>query len=548
MASGLIAVRFELLSRININWDEFLYLSRVHAFDRGELTSAFLTFHVQLFQWLVAVPGNEIDQMIAARYSIFVLRIATTVLVFLLGLRLGGRSAGLVAAVASLGFTYVIRHGESFRADPLIAFLFLLCAALMAWRRDRPWAVTAAAAAFALGAAISVKMAVYVPALAGFGIVGLWTSGDVDRRRGLRDAAIFVTVSAATFLALTLWHAAATSAPESEVARRGIASGAGMLGNPQLHVFTASLRSDAAFWALFVIGIVFAARNLLRKGATRDARGSALLLFALLTPLTSLLIYRNTFEYFYVALVPLASLACGYAAACLEHATPGRLRGLVPVIVAVPMALRGWSFSESLQSDGIAPQRQVVAAVHAIFPEPVPYLDRCGMISSFPRAPLFMSTYVLQAYRREGVPRMARMVADEQPRFLLANVSGLALDRSWDTVSTYERRLLREDFEFLQANFIPHWGPIWVPGKRLILAPGADGSVTTIVAGPYTVEDATSPVYIDGVPARANDVVMLEPGAHRVRGAGTVTLRYGARLRRPKGNPPFQPLFRDLDR
>jgi hypothetical protein len=539
---GFLVAKFGLLSRININWDEFLFLSRVHEFQRGELTSAFQTFHVHLFQWLISVPGNEIEQMFAARYVAFALRVASTILVFLLGARIAGRSGGFVAALASLAFSHLLRHGESFRADPLIAFLFLLTAALLVWRLESKVAVAIAAIAFALAASITVKTAIYVPALAGIVAVIVW-SGDADARRTrLRRLALFAAGSAAAYMAFYLVHAAATSAPESEVVTRAAASGMGMMSNPQLEILRRTFRTDWGFWALFMIGFGFAVHDVARRD--RAARARAALLLAFLLPLASLMLYRNTFEYFYVTIIPLASLACAYAAARIEGLLVHPRRALVPVLLVAPVAFHGWRHANALRFDRIQPQREVIAAVHEMFPEPVPYLDRCGMISSFPRARVFMSTYVLQRYRERGVPSMGRIVAEDQPRFLLANVSGLALQQPWDTVQISDHRLLQEDFEFLQNNFVWHWGPIWLPGKRLALS-GREMRFGIVVGGPYTVE-ATRSVTIDGALARPGDVVQLETGEHRVIGFDSLTLRFGARLSRPAADPPFRGLFRPL--
>ena len=60
-----LVAKYRLLSTINVNWDEFLYLSRVHDYAHGRLSTPFQTFHVHLFQWLTGIGGNEIDQVIA---------------------------------------------------------------------------------------------------------------------------------------------------------------------------------------------------------------------------------------------------------------------------------------------------------------------------------------------------------------------------------------------------------------------------------------------------------------------------------------------------
>ena len=543
LAVVFLLVKLPLLSSININWDEYLFLSRVHELNRGELASAFQTFHVHLFQWLTAVPGNEVDQVLAARYTIYALRVASTILVFLLGVRVAGRTGGLVAALASLTFSHMLRHGESFRADPLVAFLVLLAAALLVWRFQSAIAVTVAGVALALASSITIKTAIYVPAIAALLAIMYWSGDAAVRPVRARRAILFAAVTVAAYAAMSLLHAAVTPTAGTEVARRAIASGGGMLGNARFDVLARTLRADWPFWLLFAAGVGFAVHDAVRGRDARRAR--ALMLCALLVPLGSLLIYRNTFEYFYVALVPFASTGCGYAVARIAERLGRGLRAAAPLLLAAPMVWQGGAHAWALRWDRITPQREVIEAVHAIFPEPVPYLDRCGMIASFPRAPLFMSTYVLAAYRRAGVPRVAEMVAEGQHRFLLANVSGLRLERSWDTVRTYERRLLREDFEFLQKNFVPHSGPIWVVGKRLDLPAGVDTSITTVVRGPYTLE-SSGPVIVDGVTVRPDAVIELEPGAHRIRGAGRVTLRYGAHLPVPRVNGSSGQLFDPL--
>lgn len=538
-----LVAKFHLLSLININWDEFLYLSRVHEFHRGELTTSFQTFHVHLFQWLVGVSGTEIDQMLAARHVVFGLRVGTSVLVFLLALRVSNRSGALVAVLATLAFSHLVRHGESFRADPLIAFLVLLSTTLLVWRLENVGAVTVAAIAFALAASITVKTALYVPALVGIAGV-LWWQGDpvahgVVRRR----AVLFGAVGAAAYAALYLYHTAVIAAPGTEVVQRATASGAGMVGGAQFDTLLRTFRADWAFWLLFAEGAIVAARDAKRR--IGPARIRPLLLLALLVPLASLVLYRNSFEYFYVAVVPFAALACAYSVMRAQELAPPAWRAGVPLVAAAVLAWRGWTFVDTLQSDAIEPQRRLVAAVHEIFPEPVPYLDRCAMMSSFPHAGLFMSTYVLQRYRERGVPGMARIVAEDQPHFLLSNVSALSLHLPWDIVRTAQHRLLREDFEFLQRNFVQHWGDIWVPGQRLALSREASLAFAIVVAGPYTVE-SERPVSIDGQLLRPGDVVELRSGHHRALGDGMVTLRFGARLPRPRSLPPRRRLFMPL--
>ena len=255
LAVAFLLAKSFLVSSININWDEFLFLSRVHEFDRGTLASAFQTFHVHLFQWLVAVRGNEVDQVLAARYTAYALRVASTILVFLLGVRVAGRTGGLVAVLATLTFSHVLRHGESFRADPLIAFLMLLTATLLIWRFESVIAVTVAALAFALAGAITIKTAIWIPAVAALLALMSWTGHAAARPVRARRAFLFMALAVAAYAAMSLMHAAATPTPGEDVARHAIASGGGMLGNARFDVLARTLRADWPFWLLFATGV-----------------------------------------------------------------------------------------------------------------------------------------------------------------------------------------------------------------------------------------------------------------------------------------------------
>jgi hypothetical protein len=542
---AFLVVKYRLIPSLNVHWDEFQFLSRIHEFQRGDLNTAFQTFHVHLFGWLATVRDTEVDQVVAGRYVMYALRVASVILVFLLAARLASRSAALVAVLGMLTFSFLLRHGESFRADPLIVFLFLLAATLLVWRIESAAAVVIAGMAVALAFSISVKAAIFAPTLVCL-LALMWWSGDPGaRHRRLRGVVLFATTAVTAYAICYLAHAAATSSSPAEVVQRAAASGGGMFGNAQTHVFTRTVRWDWPFWLLCAVGGAIAAVDAVRSRHDPPRRFRALLVMSLLLPLISLDVYRNTYPYFYATLVPLAALAGAYAVARVKDVTGPRWHALVVLSPAVALSMRGAQFVGAIGPDETRGQRAVLTAVHAMFPEPVPYLDRCGMVSSFPGANMFMSTYVTAAYRRGGKALMPRIVATRQPRFLVANVMALELDKPWTTVSASGHRLLQEDFEFLQSNFVHHWGPIWVPGKRLSLREGTDVQVTIVIAGAYTVESG-APVRIDGTSVAPNQVVELAAGTHRIAGTGAVTLRSGARLPYPSTPLPAQGLFLPL--
>ena len=61
------------------------------------------------------------------------------------------------------------------------------------------------------------------------------------------------------------------------------------------------------------------------------------------------------------------------------------------------------------------------------------------------------------------------------------HIGSLNLKRSWSQLASSPYRLLRSDFEFLRRNYVPHWGLLWVAGKRFEPSGGAEQVFEVIV-------------------------------------------------------------------
>ncbi len=568
MALTVLAAKLQLDRRLNINWDEFNYLSLVHTHLRDELTRPLQVFHVHLFGWLSSIGPTEVDQVLAARTVGLLLLIGVAICVYLVGERLVGRTGALIAVIAALSFSLVLRHGGAFRSDTTISLGFMLAATLLirwpgCWR-----AAAVAGLAMGLTSMFSIKAVIYAPSLAV--ILGAqWLVSDRTRRH-TRRVLVFAGVAAISALLLYLFHRA-TLAPESTrtgIKVFGVAWHHLILLSkpfPQWETLLVSLRWDLGWWVMLAFGTLLAFSDL-RYGRGEERLRAALLL-AMGMPLLWLVVYRNAWGYFYVTIVPAASVLIGALGAAVSrlgepregprdeapHGPPRRLRRVVPLVLVVvmtgPLIGQAARFHRFNSVDRIKPQRLVLEAVHAVFPEPAAYFDRCSMVSTFPRIGLFMSTNTMKRYRRARKARVPALVKDEQPKFVLNNNGALDLSRPWAKVRPKTYRYLKKDHAFMRKHFVRHWGPLWVAGKALGKLSGSKPKAFNVVIEGDHVIEAKGAISIDGKPLQPRDVVALNAGRHTVQslsGTQKVTLRHADAKARPKGRPPRGRLFDDL--
>jgi hypothetical protein len=402
-----------------------------------------------------------------------------------------------------------------------------------------------------LAAIISVKIVFFAPTVFVIFATTWWYSP--DRVGVAQQLGIFAVVTFGGFGLLYALHDATLS---SHVVT---ASGQGFIGHamdrmlifdenfPRLDTFNDTLHWDLGAWFLAALGgAVLLGDALHEKG---KARGQALIGLGFLIPLATLVIYRNAFGYFYVTIVPPAVWVGGALVARIEQKLRSRpiLAALLIGLAVFPLAKKASKFYEFNEVDEVTKQRVVLQGVHQMFPEPVPFIDRCNMVASYPMVGPFMSTVVMEQYREAREPQMKRILAEKQPKFLLANVESLEISRRYGKVDR-RRRLLKADYNTLKSNFIRHWGPVWVAGWRRKNVGDNPVVVHFLIEGTYTV-NARAPVEIDGELYQPNQTLVLDRGPHEIRSPKrkqTVTLRIGDNLVKPKMKIPSGPLFRSL--
>lgn len=546
-----LGAHLALRGTLNINWDEWNYLAKVHTLVRGDPLPRLQTFHAHLFVPLLiddaTLPERELLEVLRLRLASWGMLATSALALVWLGRRLlGSLTAGLAAALTALCVSFVLAHGTAARYDPLVVAAFLVAAvgvveATRARSTSRAllWAV-GSALVLAVAVTVSIKAALYAPTVVVLWGAGAWGAVDTAaRRRSVVAAFVFALVALLAWRGLLAWHGAGLTAPPSIVTSTSTTVGleaqlasigdtmlkAGDGSGPERRYLSLTLRYDVGFWGLCLAGLVLGLAVVVGRGPgalrARLTRARTLQALACALPLLALLGYRNTYPYFFVTIVPPAALLAGVVVVVIEAAwsSSPRARTVVVLGLMIPGAFTAARFVAMNGHDQLEAQRTVLRAVHEVFPTPVPYVDRCGMVASHPRVGPFISTMTMGAYHQNGAPIWPALLDTARPQFLVANVRSLELQRPWDKRSPY--RWLPDDHRLLQESFIPHWGPLWVAGRTVDV--GRDDVAFALhIGGAYRVE-ASGPVILDDVERAPGAVVELPAGTHRARLAATTT-------------------------
>jgi hypothetical protein len=503
----VLAAHVYMLCRSNVNWDEFWFLSFVYDHARGTLSLPFQTFHVHFFGWLPRMGGQEIGQIIWARSAYFGLLLGTCAGVYQLARRVASVDAAWFAVLCCAGYTNVVVHGTSFRTDGLGVFLLVTALALIQCRRFRQPALCASAVLVALALMVTIKSAFFLPTVGALLVTG--GSGRTRIRKVVGEMLFYGAVLLAAGLGLYSWHVHTLATPDAVGAFLQASAQKAIGGNgffPGKFAFEETVRGNLIQWGC----LVYAFGVLSRRLCIRERVLETCSILALLLPLFSVLFYRNTFPYFFVMLMPSALVLCAVTFDAWARNTSGGPARQAHFTVLATLAIgvtTTWT-ALMLPPDGMHAQREVIRAVHDIFPKPVPYIDRNGMIASFPKVGFFMSSWGIDEYRAGRTPVFANLLRTRQPKLLIANspvlVSAMGADTGWAL-------LFKEDAAILRDNFVPYWGKLYVAGKRAHLERDTDSACQVLIPGPYRLESEGS-VTIDGVLRQPGSSVELSMG------------------------------------
>jgi len=510
-----------------LSWDEFFHYNQIHVFLQGELARPLQTLQDRLFAWVTLLPGNSVDHVIVIRVAMFGCLAAAAAGVFLVAERFVERPVAALATLLYLSGGFVLQHGTAFRADPMAAAVLMTSLALMLRSNLSPTAIFAIAALAALGALLTIKTAIYAPAFAGIAWLR-WTEAGRSRAMTWRLAALALSVPV-LFGIFFLLHSSGLA--EGSVAKGGdIASNSAEMmftRGEVLYVFVAKAAGTAPVLALAVVSLPLL---LWRQRAQAETAALA----GMWLPLLVLLIYRNSWPYFYVFLLP--PIIAASAVAVVPLARRYSVAAITGVLLVNAAAV--WATDER---GVLERQRAVVTAAHEIFPRPVAYFDFPGMLAPFRKANGFLTTWGTVSYqngRRE--PFHVTMEREAVPLFVENKDMFAPLLRSREPIA----QLFPADQAAIRSTYVNFWGPFWLAGK-IVPADGAEHSEEFLVPGPYTVRDA--PMTVDGRSYQPGDVMQLERGTHVLRApAAKARLIWGENLREPSypaPQPPYWTLF-----
>src|SRR6185295_549699 len=406
--------------------------------------------------------GDEMTQILTARALMMALFAVNVVLIVRLASRWASPATVWFAPLCYLAMSPVLTHGGSFRADSLIAPLSICALVLITEPTQSRRKLIGAGLCVGAAVAVSAKAVFVLPVL----LAHEWSlppAADADVQRFASGAAR-KTLLDTSFV-------------------------------PRWDHLRVTLLRDKASWALLAIGFFVALRR----------RQWAALACAL--SLAPLLVYRNAFPYYYVVMLAPACVLVPFAVEGLRsiasRGAPPREVGWVPIAIAVLLIFQGGVRVQWLSPDDQQQQRATIAAVHAIFPKPVPYIDHSGMIASFRKVNFFMSSWGVETYRATGKSFMREAIERYRPPLLLVNRAEL------DSSAYRFYYLLPEDQRLIREFYVPYWGAIHVAGAHVEVP--LDGSVEARVPFPgrYRLLSPV-PLIIDGVVRQSGDVVTLD--------------------------------------
>lgn len=408
-----LALQTELVFNRPVNWDEFFHLTEGHAFAQGRLSEVLQVLYARAFGWLAWLPLDAVDQIRLARVFMQACNLFTVVAICAMAARFVPPAPALLAGLAYYTGGYILQHGFSYRADPIAAALLMGALWILLASRLRAPALAGAAILCGLAVLSTIKVIFYAPAFAGICWLRL-AQADDRRAVGVRLAAFVLgsLACSALFVGLTM-----LTLPEGfAAAGKTLHTSGTMMFNEGLFPRWPYVFMALAFAPVLGLAVLAAPAALVQADAGRAVK---LVMASMMLPLLSLAFYRNSFPYYYVFIMPPAVVGAAWSFQQLAHQFPLRL-------ITLALAANALLISLATPREIMPVQRQVIAAVHEIFPQPVAYIDFPGMIVDYPKANFFMTTWGFQKYWAGYKPSFSQVMRDQTVPLMIVNHEVLA--------------------------------------------------------------------------------------------------------------------------
>lgn len=536
-----LAGKLFVATHYEINWDEFYYLSSVYKLIRQDALSVYQTFHVHFFTWLKLVSENEVHQIVVARYGMVLLQLITAYFIFKIARSKFSFSASLFAVLSYFSFSYVMKHGASFRTDP-IATCFLMATLYLIIEKSDSWKfLLLSTVTTSLAIVVTIKSALYFPVIFLLFVNKVYWSK--ERKKQIVRFVVFalsvVLISASLYsIHTTLMEMLDVVSDPNMVQKSANKTLLQTSFFPSRFYWFDTFIFDFVYWLVFLYAVRTVLVSIIYPSS--GERETFFYLIFLSIPVMSLLVYRNAFPYFYSFMLAPASVLCAAAWSKLSW-RGNRKKAMffsVSILSAYALSITFHGFLLPHRFN-LKSQEETLDVIHSAFPQPVPYIDRCSMVSSYPQKGFFMSSWGLENYSSKGVAAIDLSVRSHKPVFVLVNSNQLdVFDNRIYTAFTGGSQLVKQDIQALYDNYIHHWGNIYVAGKSFALTVAQPRVYLTLyIDGFYTLE-GESPVMVNGMRVEPEQALYLSSGEHSIHAIDTESkgeyrLRWGERLFRP---------------
>ena len=530
----VLVIQLHLQFVQKINWDEFYFLSLVYDHQRGDLAKPLQTAHVHFFGWLKYISPNEVSQIIAARFVMWVFQLGTLYFIYKTSREFISRDAALFAVLSFLGFGFIFIHGTSFRADPMAAFFMTAAVYIFTATDLKLKYLIALTISLVLGFLITVKVIFFAPL---FLSLAFWR---LTKTESIKE--LFIKFSLTVVAVITLIGFGYLF-QLSQMVEANLSGSKDMLGNagrttlfsggvfPRGRIIQQHFIFGLISSFMMCIGFVFILLDFVNKPFER---ARLLILLAMGLPVLSLVFYRNAFPYFFAFIFPSVIIWAGYGAERLK-----KMPLLIGILALATTAFMGVQYKYRLKENKTV-QYETLEELHRIFPEPVNYIDRSSMMASASKSGFFMSSWGLTNYKNKNQPvlelAMRRdvipVVIDNSPEINWALIIG-----------DIESQLLQKDQAALRDNYIHYWGHIWIAGKELNLS-SKETSFNNLVPGTYRLE-SDYPITMNGHRYDGGELVTLPRGTYHItsKDPQDISLRWGENITPPERPEPLRPIF-----